>query len=55
MILNTGNGCLSWPPETISHQNPTDCAWSEQCLVNTYELDSLRDLILPFITLQISV
>lgn len=55
MVLNTDNGYLSWLTETISPQNPTDCAWSEQCLVDTYEIDSLMDLTIPFIMLQISV
>lgn len=55
MISNTDNGYLSWLIGTISPSNPTDCAWSDQCLENTYDIDSLMDLITPFLMLQISV
>lgn len=55
MIFNTDNGYLSWLIDTISPQNPSDCAWSEQCLENTYDIDSLMDLIIPFLMLQLSV
>lgn len=55
MISNTDNAYLSLLIGATSPQNPTGCAWSEQCLVNTYDTDSLMDLLIPFIMLQISV
>lgn len=55
MISNTDNAYLSWLIGATFPQNPSGCAWSEQCLVNTYDTDSLMDLLIPFIMLQISV